>query len=268
MALHTVEIGTIGRILLFVLLMVSSTAAFWGCASRDELIKQSTRHYEYGLVYLEQGDLAQAYEEFGKAREILPDDDRAHFGLGLALYFQGKFEQSFLAYQRAIALNPQVPEYYNNMAATLGKMARWKDVIEYCRVALDMPSYSTPGFAYYNMGCAYVNLGKAEKAIECLRKATDENPDYSYAHVQLGKALAMRGNYSDAILSLRQAQHLEVVSSSGDILLHAEIDYYLGQSYLGLGDTSSARDAFRSVIERAPGSKLAKDSATYLKGSR
>lgn len=268
MALHTLETGTIGRIPLFLLLMVSVTAAFVGCASRDKLIKQSGQHFEYGLVYLEQGDLAQAYDEFGKAREILPDNDKAHFGLGLTLYFQGKFEQAFLAYQRAIELNPRVPEYYNNMAATLGKMARWKDVIEYCQVALDMPSYSTPGFAYYNMGCAYLNLGKVDKAIECLRRATDENPDYSYAHVQLGKALIMRGEYSDAILSLREAQHLEMVSSSGDILLQAEIDYYLGQSYLGLGDTSSARDAFRSVMDRAPGSKLAKDSATYLKGAR
>jgi len=259
---------TAGRTLIFFLILLPVAVMLFGCASRDDLIKKFNQHYEYGLAYLEKGDLAQAYEEFGKARDALPDNDQAHFGLGLALYFQGKFEQSFLEYQRAIELNPRVPEYYNNMAATLGKMARWKDVIKYCQEALDIPSYSTPGFAYFNMGCAYINLGKSEKAINCLRRATKENPEYSNAHAQLGKALAMKGDYPNAILSLRKAQNLEAVSSSGDLLLQAEIEYHLGQSYLGLGDTSSARNAFRSVIEKAPGSKLAKDSAMYLKGAR
>jgi tetratricopeptide (TPR) repeat protein len=235
-----------------------------GCASREKLLKESAQHYEYGLVCLERGDLSDAYEEFEKAKQMAPDNDRAYFGLGLTFYFQEKFQQSFKAYKKAIEINPHKPEYYNNMAAVLGKLGNWKDVIQYCQAALDNPSYTTPEFAYYNMGCAYINLNEPEKATAFLQKAKQKNPSYINIHLQLGKALFMLGNFHDALSSLKEAKHLEAEDPFEDFFLQAEIEYYLGQSYLGLGDISAAGSAFKTVIEKAPGSQLAKDSAKYL----
>ena len=110
-------------------LMICLTAFILACASRESLLRESTKHYEYGLVFLDRGDLSQAFQEFERAKRLSPDNDQAYFGLGLVLYFQGKFPQAKEAYQKAIQLNPHVPDYYNNMAAVLGKMGRWSDVI-------------------------------------------------------------------------------------------------------------------------------------------
>ncbi|MGA1791364.1 MAG: tetratricopeptide repeat protein [bacterium] len=239
-----------------------------GCASREELIKKSTQQYEYGLVYLEKGNLARAYEEFEKARGTAPENDRAYFGLGLIYYFQGHFEKARSSYKKAIELNPQVPEYYNNMAAVLAKLGRWKDVIQYCQVALEYPNYSTPGFAYYNMGCAYMNLGELRKSYEFLQRSKEENNSYIDTHLQLGKVLFKLGDVASAIISFKEAEKLEADATSEDFSLQAEIGYHLAQSYLELGDIPLAKQTFMSVIEKAPGSKFAEESARYLKELR
>lgn len=245
-------------ILLILLTVISS------CASREKLLREIDQHYRFGLHYLETGDLNQAHEEFEKIKAIAPDNDRAYFGLGLTFYFQGKFALALRSYQKAINLNPQEPEYYNNMAAVLGKLGRWNDVIQFCQVALDNPSYPTPSFAYYNIGCAYLNLGKPEDAAEYFKKSMAENPTYIETHLQLGKALSQLGDFKGAIDSFKEAKDLEVDAPSRDLSLQAEIEYFLGKSYLGLGDIASAKSAFKSVIEKAAGSFWAEESLKYL----
>jgi Tfp pilus assembly protein PilF len=235
-----------------------------GCASREKLLREIDQRYKIGLHYLENADLALAQEEFERIITIAPNNDRAYFGLGLTYYFQGKFASSLRSYQKAIEINPREPEYYNNMAAVLGKLGRWNDVIQYCKVALDNPDYPTPGFAYYNMGCAYLNLGKPQEAAEFFKKSMALNPTYIEPHLQLGKALYQLGDFQGAIESLKKAKDLDANASSENLPLRAEIEYFLGQSYLGVGDISSAKSAFRSVIKGSPGSVWAEESSKYL----
>ncbi|MGA1864188.1 MAG: tetratricopeptide repeat protein [bacterium] len=235
-----------------------------GCASREKLLREIDQHYGFGSHYLEGGDFALAQEEFEKIKTIAPNNDRAYFGLGLTYYFQGKYGLALRSYQKAIEINPREPEYYNNMAAVLCKLGRWDDVIQYCKVALDNPGYSTPGFAYYNMGCAYLNLGKPQDAVEFFKKSLIQSPTYIEPRLQLGKALFRLGDFQGAIKSLKEAKDLNTDSSSDSLSLGAEIEYFLGQSYLGLGDVSSAKNAFTSVIEGSPGSFWAEESLKFL----
>jgi tetratricopeptide (TPR) repeat protein len=137
-------------------------------------------------------------------------------------------------------------------------------VIQYCRVALDNPSYPTPGFAYYNIGSAYLNLGKPQDASDFFKKSIAQNPTYIEPHLQLGKAFSQLGNFQAAIESFKEAKDLEADAPSKDLSLQAEIEYFLGQSYFGQGDISLAKNAFKSVIEKAPGSFWAKESLKYL----
>ena len=248
--------------LLFIIFIMS------GCSSMESRLKKSNQHYEYGFVYLSTENWAQAYEEFEKASSIYPENDRAFFGLGLALYFQGKFEQAIQNYKKAISINSKVPEYYNNMAAALAKLGRWEDVIKYCKIALDNPSYTTPAFAYYNIGCAYLNLDKPRKAVEFLIKSRSADSKYIDTHLQLGKALFKSGEFQDAILSLKEAKKMEAMEKTRDIPLQAEIEFYLGKAFIELGDFFSADNAFRSVIEKAPGSIFAEKSSVYLKNTQ
>lgn len=254
----------LGCVLLDLITLVLLGLALIGCASNEERVRKSTTHYEYGVVYLNAGDPFQAFVEFEKAKEANPKNDRALFGIGLTLYLQGKFDQAVNYYKRAIEINPNVPEYHNNMAACLAKLGRWEEVITYSQNALDNPSYPTPGFAYYNMGSAYINMGETRKGMEFLLKAKQENPEFIDTHLQLGKALYMLGEFQNAREALKEAKDLLLKSGAANVALEAEIDYMIGQSCAGLGDTQGANAAFRSVIEKAPLSPFAKDAAKQL----
>jgi tetratricopeptide (TPR) repeat protein len=115
------------------------------------------------------------------------------------------------------------------------------------------------------MGSAYLNLGKPQKAVEFLKKSKTENPTYIDTHLQLGKALSRLSDFQGAIENLKEARKLEAEAPFEDFSLQAEVEYFLGQSYLGLGDVSSAKNAFNAAIDKAPGSWWAEESYKYLK---
>ncbi|MCP4746652.1 MAG: tetratricopeptide repeat protein, partial [Desulfobacteraceae bacterium] len=57
----------------------------------------------------------------------------------------------------------------------------------------------------YCFGLAYQNLGMHDKAIKCLEKAIDLNPEYAEAYNNLGIAFLKQGNHDEAIKCLEKA---------------------------------------------------------------
>ncbi|MBN2372234.1 tetratricopeptide repeat protein [bacterium] len=261
---HIKNPGFIRRLFGLSLIWVSLLGIAPGCASKQTRMQESIRHYEYGLLYLGNENWPQAYTECDKAVRLNSENDSAHYCLGISLYFQGKFEEAVLSYQRAIEINPQIPQYYNNIAAACAKLKKWEDVIRYSRTALETPSYSTPEFAYYNLGSAYLNLGKTQEAVESFYKSRTENPQYIDTHMQLGKALIHLKDFQAAIESLNEAKRLEAIASTNDKVFQAEIEYCLGQSFFGIGDLVSAKAAFLAAINKDPKGSIAERSTSYL----
>ena len=74
------------------------------------------------------------------------------------------------------------------------------------------------------LGIASAELGRLDEAVQWLRRALKQRPDYVDAHYNLGKALAKRGELDEAERELRRAaalapQRLDVASNLGCVLL-------------------------------------------------
>lgn len=72
-----------------------------------------------GLWWLQQGDLDKAVFYLQKTQDKVPQDHYTYYLLGLAYRGQGQFDQSILAWHRALELVPNHPTYTREMARTL-----------------------------------------------------------------------------------------------------------------------------------------------------
>jgi Tfp pilus assembly protein PilF len=75
-------------------------------------------HYNQGLLFKRQGDLANAQKSFGAALEAQPDFPEACYSLGLLFQGQGKLAEAEAQYRRALSLRPG----YRSAAARLSEL--------------------------------------------------------------------------------------------------------------------------------------------------
>jgi predicted Zn-dependent protease len=67
----------------------------------------------------------------------------------------------------------------------------------------------------FSLGNAYLQAGEPDRAVEHLRRAVDQDSDYSAAWKALGKALLESGRPAEAIPTLERG--IAVAESRGDI---------------------------------------------------
>jgi tetratricopeptide (TPR) repeat protein len=115
----------------------------------------------------------------------------------------GNIEEAILSDQKAIALNPNNAEAYNNLGAKLNEAGRFQEAIEQFNKALNINPYLNT--AYNNLGNAYASIGRYSKAIEMFKKALELNPDSADVYNNFGKAYYGMGQKEKAIVFLKRA---------------------------------------------------------------
>lgn len=92
------------------------------------------------------------------------------------------------AYQKAIALKPDAPEYHNNFALALAAEKKFPEAQAELQKAAQLDA-ANAGKYYYNLGAVLVNTGQLEPASEAFKKAIEVQPDYADAYFQYGICL-------------------------------------------------------------------------------
>jgi tetratricopeptide (TPR) repeat protein len=114
------------------------------------------------------------------------------FMRGLDLYNQEKFNDSLQAYNRALELDPNDFEAWNNKGIDEGLLGRYDAALQSFGNAVALnESYAE---AWYNMGVIYDFKGYYYTAIQAYKKATQINPAYQ-------KALVRRNIDTDMVMS-------------------------------------------------------------------
>jgi len=114
------------------------------------------------------------------------------FMKGLDLYNQDKFEESLQAYNRALELNPNDFEAWNNKGIDEGLLGKYDDaLVSFGNAVAINDSYAE---AWYNMGVIYDFKEYYASAVQAYKRATQINPSYQ-------KALVRRNFDTDIVMS-------------------------------------------------------------------
>jgi len=115
-------------------------------------------------------------------------------------------EQAREAYERALDLNPDMPEAHVNLGRQLHLIGERGRAEPHYREAVRLdPDDPTP---HFNLGVLLEELGRREEAVHAYRQAVLRDPDFADAHCNLGLLLESLGRRQEAVRHLMAARGL------------------------------------------------------------
>ncbi|MGB8522984.1 MAG: tetratricopeptide repeat protein [Candidatus Acidiferrales bacterium] len=126
------------------------------------------------------GDYDHAVELYTKSLEIFPTAE-AHTFLGWTYHFQGKVDEAIAECKRAIEVDPEFGNPYNDIGSYLIALGRFDEAIPWLEQAIAAPRYDPRHFPYFNLGRAYYAKGMLTRAREYYQEALRIEPQYTLA---------------------------------------------------------------------------------------
>src|SRR5579875_1626921 len=183
-----------------------------------------------------------AIEVFSKGVERYPNSQRLVVGLGLSLFWSGRYDEAVKALVRATDLAPDDPRpYYFLSKAYQHSRNQADEVIKRFRRFAELRPQDGQAAYYYAMslwkGKESDNNGPAlEQAESLLKRAIHLSPAFAEAHLALANLYSQERKYAEAVLEYQRAIKLDAKL--------ADAYYRLGQAYVHLNRPDLAKKEF------------------------
>jgi tetratricopeptide (TPR) repeat protein/capsular polysaccharide biosynthesis protein len=185
-------------------------------------------HYNLGHVLYQQRDLEQSAVAYQRAIQLNPAFAQAHHSLAVVLAEQGHDEAALAHYKQVIALEPTA-KVYNNIGCLLTRRGDTEQALEFYRQAIRLsPTWAV---LHSNFGKA-IEAEDPVSAIAAYRRALDLQPDLVPAYENLGQVLQQQGRYAEAAECYQQLLGFDV----GNVTAHTGC----GFAYMALAQWSQA----------------------------
>ena len=141
----------------------------------------------------------------GEHSEV-PDEVRAYalWQQGLRLHVMGRYEAAVDRFRDSIAIRPTA-EGHTYLGWSLSMLGQVEEALAECKKAIPLdPDYGNP---YNDIGAYLIELGRPEEAIPWLEKAVAAKRYccYQFPHFNLGRVLFAQGNLRAARRAFEQA---------------------------------------------------------------
>ena len=209
-------------------------------------------YVERGAIYLRRGLYEKALADAQAAVAADPDDARGHLLMGEVLRLGlDAHRQALSAYQRAIALEPDLAE------ETFP--ARWRAAVAAGRpdrmIALAneyLNAHPDDPLSAYYLGQALTARGSADAAVETLVEELEESSGPAALWFALGEAYAAQGAWAEARTSFEQARALTEARDASMVLVSdepvADLFAALGEVYVHTGQCIDAETMLNHAL--------------------
>ena len=137
-----------------------------------------------------EGELDLAVSLYKRSIKLHPTAEAYTF-LGWTYRFQGKLDQAIVECKRAIAIDPNFGNPYNDIGAYLIEKGKFDEAIPWLEQATRAPRYEAYHYPWFNLGRVYFAKDMYKRARECWEKALEIEPDYKPARESLEKLTRM-----------------------------------------------------------------------------
>jgi type IV pilus biogenesis/stability protein PilW len=202
--------------------------------------KEASSRMQMGVSYLEQRNLPAAMKELLTASKLDPENPEIDVVLGLAYQNRGDLEAAERYFRDAIRKKSDYADAHNDLGIVLSLQGRGDEAIREFEIAAADVLYTTPEWAYFNMGEEYRRRKELAKAEAMYRKAIVLNDRYVMPYRRIALLQGEKGRWEEAVRTLEACV---AVAPSHDA---AWLD--LGRAYAAAGRKGDARTAYRKVL--------------------
>ncbi|NEP38595.1 MAG: tetratricopeptide repeat protein, partial [Okeania sp. SIO2H7] len=188
-----------------------------------------------GKSWVEINKPDEAIAAYQKAIEIKPDFGEIYASLGELYAQHQRQKEAIAAYKKAIKLAPDLKDSYRGLVEVLLDQGKVDEAEELSYNALiQHPSWATAQ-EFCTLGRGLIAENKTQQGIACFYQAIELNPKLLEAHYSLGKALAEKGEWLEAINYYQQIIQLEA-NETEENYSESKINIDIGEVYHLLGD--------------------------------
>ena len=156
-----------------------------------------------GAVLTDQNKLEEAVNYHQKAIKINPNYAEGYNNLGVALQKLKRLDEAINNYKIAMKLKPNLALVYNNLATALKYLNKFDEALINCKKAIDLkPDFAN---AHNNLGTVLKDLNRMEESYECLNKAIKLKTDFAEAYYNLGIVLKKLGKIEESVENYQKA---------------------------------------------------------------
>jgi Tfp pilus assembly protein PilF len=145
---------------------------------------EARQRFQEAFAAQVQGDYERAVELYRGSLALHPTAE-AHTFLGWTYHFQGKIQEAIAECKRAIELDPDFGNPYNDIGAYLIDLKRYDEAIPWLEQAMKARRYEPRHFPYFNLGRAYLAKGMINRARELFQESLSIEPRYTLARQAL-----------------------------------------------------------------------------------
>lgn len=122
---------------------------------------------------------------------------------GLVYLWSGRLEQALADCDRAVALDPELDQAYNNRANCNAALGRWDKALADYEQAIDLNPFNVR--ARLNLGITLRDLGRYDEALEVLDEAMLFRQLTEHLYAERGRTYHQRGDWNCAIADYNRA---------------------------------------------------------------
>ena len=229
----------------------------------QDMKPEAGKLYNEANGLLKNGDANNAIAKYDAALQI-EKDYRIYYQKGVALKKAGKLEDAKNAFEESLKLNKDFEGGLNALGGVYFSMGNYSAAVDnFNKILNSNASNNVKSKVKKNISLAYAKLGNdaltsgsAEKGVEYLKKAV-ENDNYDAAYLSLAKVYSEMGKWDESIAAAENAlKYRSKITKGGPY-------FYMGISYRGKGDISKAKEMFK----QASADPTYKRTAEYELGS-
>ncbi len=158
--------------------------------AEDEPLNLAIEIFHDAYRHQMKGELDEAVELYRQSIETYPTAEAYTF-LGWTYSFMGDFDAAIAECQRAIEIDPDFGNPYNDIGAYLIEKGQIDEAIPWLEMATGAMRYDNPAFPYFNLGRVWEFKHNFARALSFYQKALEIEPQYTLAITGIRRLRAM-----------------------------------------------------------------------------
>ncbi len=227
------------------------------CSAKNGAQEGEWRYlYDMGLSSFYAKNYSEAIAHLYRASKVAPEEPKVWNALGITYMEVEEFKKAEEAFRMALVANPDFSEAKMNLGILFFKTKDYKGAIKNLEEAIADETFDKKHMAFYHLAKVYKELGKREKYLEYLRKATAYNPMFIDAQLELGSAYMDLKKYDEA-----EDLFKSLISNNFTM---PNVYLNLAKVYYETGRLEKAKEALRMVLENKQANNLQRAQAYEL----